>query len=574
MTTESQIEGHPLTASSPESDSKRSLVCRLRRLTGRVDTTLGSILRKFEFLGRWKVSLAITATILLAVIVARCYYSFVTGFIVPDEAWYYDTFLLDTAPIGPYRAVFHAVFLLFFSGVDNVWEFLLRGVLYSAIWAVGCTLMFLVILRRLKLSENTASMIVLSLPLFPVFIVFVPTMLTETLGLFLTLAGVYFCLRYVQGGWMANSLVSIVFFLLAYGVRESYLLFVVGDIILFLIVAIRRKSLGTFAVYAVLVALVFPIPVRFEPLRLVQAATWITQSARAAGYQLPILTTSFDVPIGATLQPDLLRAIVVGLGYGFNPLFALFAIFSVLVVCVDLLRNKSSIGLFLVLNAVWSFGAFVIPLEVILESMHGALTIWTSSVIRTTYGALPCIIGFPSLYRRLSIRRVAALTIIVVILGSTQLGTVAQAFQRSLSLEPVDRLTLSYRAPYYRMYQLAERSGKVLIFGGAHMREIRMYMAMAPNVTLVPVGTRNARRPLNETEFQNWLGGNWDAIFLYDDWYTIKIPGGADAYPQFYSEILKSRQYPGYTVETLWIDGESYALQMIRVSDRVAGLPA
>jgi len=572
MTPESQIQGYYVAASDQESDSKRGLVSRLRDLAGRVDTTLGSGLRKLQFLGHWKVSLSITIAILLAVIVARCYYSFVTGFIVPDEAWYYDWAILDRSPVGPYRTVFHAVFLFFFHGVDNVWEFLLRGTLYSAIWAVGCVLMLFAVLRRLKVPEMMSSMIVLSLPLFPVFIIFVPTILTETLGLFLALAGAYFCLRYVQEGRIANSLVSVALFVLAYKVREPYLLFVVGNILLFLVLSVKRRSLGTFAVYAALVALVFPIPVRLEPLRFVQAVTWITESARAAGYQVPVLTTSFGLPMEVTLHPDLLSAIVVGLGYGFNPLFAFFAIFSILALSFDLFRSKSSLALFLLLNAVWSFGAFVIPSELILESISGALIGWTSSLIRTTHGALPCIIGFPSLYRRLRIRRVAALTIIVIILGSTQLGSVAQAFQRSLSREPVDRLSLEYRAPYYRLYLRAKESGRTLVFGGWHMRGIRMYMAMLPNVTLVQVATQGSS--LNVMAFRHLLEQNWDAIFLYDDWFTIEIPGWVDVYPQFYSEILRSRQYPGYIVETLWIDGESYALQMIKVSDSIASLPA
>jgi hypothetical protein len=272
-------------------------------------------------------------------------------------------------------------------------------------------------------------------------------------------------------------------------------------------------------------------------------------------------------PFTITLHPDLARAITVGLGYGFNPLFAVFAAFSILVVGYDLYRRRSSVAFFLLLNAIWSFGAFIVPTEFFLEAMGGALSGWTSSIIRTTHSALPCIVGFPSLYRHLRIKRVAGLMLLLLIVGSTQVDTFAEAFQRSLSREPVDRLSLDYRAPYYRLYLLARGSGKTLVFGGIEMRGVRAYMAMVPNVVVVPVGVRGQRGALNETEFQALLGRHWDSIYLYDDWVTIKIPSWIDAYPEFYSQILRSRQYPGYTVEALWIDGESYALAMVKTSD-------
>jgi hypothetical protein len=178
------------------------------------------------------------------------------------------------------------------------------------------------------------------------------------------------------------------------------------------------------------------------------------------------------------------------------------------------------------------------------------------------------------LYSRLKVRRAAGLIIILLIVGSTELGTLADAFQRSLSVEPVDRLSLDYRAPYYRLYLLAKSSGKTLVFGGIEMRGVVAYMAMLPNVVLVPVGARGQRGALNETEFQALLQQHWDSIYLYDDWVTIKIPSWIDVYPEFYSQILRSRQYPGYTIEAIWIDGESYALTMVKTSNVSATPPS
>jgi hypothetical protein len=464
------------------------------------------------------------------------------------------------------------IFGFFFSGVGDVWSFLLRGALYSAIWAVGCIILFFVIFRRLNIPGSMSSLLILSLPLFPVFIVFVPTILTETPGLFLALLGVYFGLRYVQQGRIVNSLLCGVSYVLASGVRESYLLFAMGNLLLFLVLSAKRRSLGGIVGYVIPLSLLLLFARREFLFTFDLLSRWFSPATSAAsasstGRVFVGAALGLASPFTITLHPDLARAITVGLGYGFNPLFAVFAAFSILVVGYDLYRRRSSVAFFLLLNAIWSFGAFIVPTEFFLEAMGGALSGWTSSIIRTTHSALPCIVGFPSLYRHLRIKRVAGLMLLLLIVGSTQVDTFAEAFQRSLSREPVDRLSLDYRAPYYRLYLLARGSGKTLVFGGIEMRGVRAYMAMLPNVVVVPVGVRGQRGALNETEFQALLGRHWDSIYLYDDWVTIKIPSWIDAYPEFYAQILRSRQYPGYTVEALWIDGESYALAMVKTSD-------
>jgi hypothetical protein len=551
----------------------KALVTGIQGFVGKFDAALDPFWRKVAFMGRWKVSLTTTIAVVLAVIAVRYYYSFVTGFLVPDEIWYYDTFVLDRVPIGSYRPAFVAIFLLFFGGANDVWTFLLRGVLYSAIWAVGCVMLFFMIFRRLRVPEGMSSLLILSLPLFPVFIIFVPTMLTETLGLFMVLLGVYFALRHVQEGRIVNSVLSGVFFVVAADVREPYLLFAVGYVLLFLALSLTRRSAKSIFGYAIPLSLLL---LQFARGGYPQLTSFISGLTSSAAEIIPSpYSTSLSVgtwlasPVSMTLKlpPDLTAAIVVALWYGFNPLFALFAVLSVFAVGHDLLRNRSSDLFLLALNAVWSLGAFIGPMAFFLEQIAGALSGWTSSIIRTAHASLPLIVSFPRLYSRLKVRRAAGLIIILLIVGSTQLGTLAAAFQRSLSREPVDRLSLDYRAPYYRLYLLAKGSGKTLVFGGIEMRGIMAYMAMLPNVVLVGVGARGEPWALNETEFKALLKQHWDSIYLYDDWVTIKIPSWIDAYPEFYSQILRSRQYPGYIVQTLWIDGESYALEMVKSSN-------
>jgi hypothetical protein len=64
--------------------------------------------------------------------------------------------------------------------------------------------------------------------------------------------------------------------------------------------------------------------------------------------------------------------------------------------------------------------------------------------------------------------------------------------------------------------------------------------------------------PENETEFNKLVNEEWDTILLYD----YGIPINCPEYPEYYKEILTSFKFPGYSIEVLWIDEESYALKM------------
>ncbi len=552
-------------------------------------TWLAAMKRRVERFGYVKTALIVTFVIVLGVISARYYYSLVTGYIVPDEAWYFNNYVLDKQPISSSpRPVYIAVFLLFFHNVTNVWQFFGLGFLYSSICATGSMIICYKIIRRLEVSEKTSALLLLSLPLFPVFIVMAPTMVTEPLGLFLGLLGVYLTLRHVQEGNATDAFLSGISFVLAYKVREPYLLFAVGNLLLYLVLLAKRRSVRGFLAYAVPVSLVFPVPLQLQPLEFAQPVSTLLMNLIAQlNYWLfaatpspstvtlppptvtpppsmvPVLTPAFGmVTLTASQHPDYLWALAVGLWYGYNPLFAIFALVSLPAIAYVFLRTKSLSVLFLLLNAAVALASFAVSLIFTIATLPGAISAWTSTIVRETHTSLVSFIGLGCLYERLGPKRVAGLIILVLLLlGSTQAASFADTFQRSLSREPVDRLSLGYRAPYYRLYVLAKDCGKTLVFGGLHLRGIRIYMSMLPNVLLSSV-------PGSESGFNELLARQWDAIFLYDDFVTITVPSMIEAYPTYYGNILRSREYPGYAVQTLWVDGESYALKMTATTAR------
>jgi len=561
----------------------------------RVREWVRSVRDRVAQFGYTKTALVLALTIIEGVIIARYCYSFITGYIVPDEAWYYNTYVLDRQPIMSYREVFLTIFMMFFGPVKSVWQFFASAFVYSSLCAIGTIVISYKLVKRLQPSDQVSGLLLLSLPLFPVLVVMAATATTEPLGLLFAMTGVYLTLRYVQEGSSVNALLSGASFILAYKVREPYLLLAAGFVLLYMVVAAKRRTGRGFLAYLIPVLPWFPVPVRLQPFDFAQpvlalvtglvsrlpayfsallslwtpvppATTSTTSTAATAAtpaVTLPpilppveaLLNPTVSVATSSSPHPELAEALGLGLFYGYNPLFAVFALASVALAVYLLLRSRSSEASFVLLSVILSLGTFAVSVMFTIVANPTAVTVWTSTLVRAAHTSLPSFVGFGGLYQRLKPKRVAVLIMVTMLLLSTQVPSFAATFQKSLSLEPVDRLSLDYRAPYYRLYLLAKDSGKTLVIGGIHFRGIRMYMSMLPNVVLSPV-------PGSEDGFKGLLAQQWDAIFLYDDWVTIAVPEMIGAYPSYYGEILKSGQYPGYVIETLWVDGESYAMRM------------
>ena len=514
----------------------------------------------FEKLGYSRVALVFVAALMLGIVALRFYYTQVTGYILPDEAWYYNNFVLDKVHYAYYREVFLTIYLLFFQDVRDINTFILRGAIFSAIWALGCVAVCYGIFKRLKVSERTIALLLLSLPLFPIFTILAPTILTETLGLFFALLGLYFIISYLQSYRATYALLSSVAFLMAYKVREPYLIFLAGNLITMLLA--EKKPIRSILAYAVPMALVFPIPVSIQPLQFAQPVYAFIISMWTPSPTIVVPTNpehlfypSITVPLEAE-RVDVLKAFFVGLFYGYNPLFMIFTFVALGLLLRSLITRRSAVAASTGLNMLLALLGFIVSLFIVVGTLANALSGWTSTIVRMAHTSIPVFIGYSYLYEKVKTKHMIAILLIFLALASTQVPQFSYTLQRSLSAEPVNRLSFDYRAPYFRLYQLAGESGRTLVLG-LHLRGIRVYMSMLPNVMVLPV-------PSTEAEFQKLIGKGWDTIFLYDDWLTIKVPSMLNVYPAYYKQILISRSYPGYTVETIWIDGESYAIRMVK----------
>jgi len=167
--------------------------------------------------------------VLLGIVtVGRIWYSFKSGFILPDEALYYANikYFFENGKFFyqsrlPFQVLLIATFFLF--GIKNVWDYMLVIPLVMYVFSV----LTLIVLDEL-LKENQIrgrKWIVLSFPFMTTFVMSLPFALTETVSLLFVTLGVLFLCRekYLAG----SSLFS-----LATLFREPYIIFLLGNLVL------------------------------------------------------------------------------------------------------------------------------------------------------------------------------------------------------------------------------------------------------------------------------------------------------------------------------------------------------
>ena len=531
--------------------------------------------------------LGFVCLVILGVVALRFYHLYLTGYMLPDEFFYYDVIILNHEPILG-RELFSTIYSLFFAGARTLPSFLLMGAAYTSTWGLGTAFLFYEIGRRLKIPSDQHSIMLLSLLFLPVYIVMLPMLLTETMGLFFALLGILFAVRYYQSGGIIDALLSSISFVAAYKIREPYLLFGLANFIGILMS--HKRNWRSAIAYFVPLLLMFPMPVSLWPPRvaeltpvyayLIQWAQWtitpfigptavtlttaVTQTSAVThtGVAPPTVPVN-PLVVGVASRVGLstyLYGLLIGFVFGYNPVFAVIGIVSLLLGIWMAWRKRSAMSSLPPWNGLVGLGAFAASVAVLIYPASGLIPFWTSTVIRASHISLPTVFTFPRTYERIGIKRSLGVLLIVLAASSVMLPVISQALQSNLNLwnrnaGQANVLSFSYRAPYYRLYQSAKSGGKTLVLGSLSIYAT-VYLSMLPNVQVSGV-------PGSETEFKAMLAEHWDTIILYgDDTCSITAASCLAGYAQYYREILASRLYEGFTVETLWVDPDSYGLKM------------
>lgn len=501
----------------------------------------------------------------LAAITFRFYHLSVTGFLVPDEAYYYETFIIDHIRLIDYREVFVAIYLLFFSSVNSFQSFVFAGYAFAATWATAAVAGFYFLIKETRLPEHYGSAMLISLALVPVFTLMLLLVLTETVALALALFGLLFTLRYVRTGNAWTALLSSILFVLAYKVREPYLILAVGN--LFTIALTHKRNWRGILAYLVPLSIVLSIPVSLQPLQLTQPLYSYVDSYLHHIYSNPTITSITNVPppTTSTLPPtdhperEIMQGFALGFGIGYGPVLAALVLGAFTIGLARLISRKMQrIDLTILWNSALSILGMVISLSFLIYPAPGLIPVWTSAAVRISNVSLPAFLSLRYLYERSNARRLIGMLLLVLVVTSAEIPVLITAFQTNLapSGAQIDRLSLNYRAPYYRLYLLAKDAGKTLIIVGFDSRGLRTFCSLLPNVTITGA-------PADEGQFRSLISGDWNAIFLYDDVVTIKDPTTLGVYPQYYQNVVLSSSYNGHRIIPIWVDGESYALKLV-----------
>lgn len=512
---------------------------------------------------RYRRALALVMILELSFVAIRFYHLSATGYMLPDEAWYYESFVLDEwRPF--YREVFLSIYLLFFGSIRDFSSFVVTGFLFASIWCVGAIGAFYFLLKEVNRSETVGSLLLLSLPLVPIFTLMLPFVLTETMALFFAMCGLLFTLRCAAGRSWWNAILASLFFVLAYKVREPYLLLALANLVT--IVVARRRDWKAILSFLAPLLLVMPIPVRLSPAQFAQPVlTYILTLIYGQGGPLTSLSTSGvlkpTITVPYHIEWDILRAFSLGLFFGYNPLFAGVLVAALALLVLSAIRRKlGAVDWGVLWNSTMAIVGFAVSLFFVVYPAPGLIPIWTSSAIRFSHTSLPAFLAFRDVFHKIGPRRLATVVLIFLVVSSSQVQILTTALQSNLVRTEgnTNRLSFDYKAPYFRLFQVAEDSGKTLVIAWNH-RGLRTFLSMLPNVTETGI-------PRRESDFAELISRDWDTILLYDNIITINNPDTLGIYPEYYRRIVLSTNYGGFRIERLWVDSESYGLMLIRVA--------
>lgn len=493
--------------------------------------------------------------VILAIITIRFYHMSVTGFMLSDESYYYDAIVLDHEMFQN-RELFSAIYMLFFGGVNNMFSLAVVGAIYASVWGIGSAFLIYLVARRLGTTDQQVSLLLGSMLLLPVFIIMLPTFTTETMALFFALIGIFFASRFHQCGRWTDALVSSLAFVAAFRTREPYLVFGLANLLGVLIS--NKRSVRSFLAFLIPLVLVFPVGVSFWPVQFAQPLYAYLLHPWFATPSSSSLPSSGPLPPPDT--PSLLYAFAIGLLFGYDPILGVLVVISLFLAVGSVWRKRTAANGLPTLNALAGLAAYAGALTYLVYPASGLIPIWTSAAVRATHASLPTVFTLNHAYSKIGTKKIIAVLLILVIAGATQLPIMSQAIQSNLTRTgaAIDRLNLDYRAPYHRLCELAKESGKTIVFA-LNLRGARVCLSMLPNAVATRV-------PANQSTFDALLAEGWNTIYLYDDYFTVVDPSSLQMYPEYYRDILISQSYAGYAIETLWVDGESYAFKMTPVA--------
>lgn len=547
-----------------------------------------------------------TIGVFAAMTVVRLAHVLTTGFMTNDEGLYMLSAILSAEKgrlILSYPNRLLYVVILAVSGVllnlDNVYKTVTFLSIFNFAWTSACVLGFYKVAETFFSDSDNLHIFIVGLPALAMMAVANVAYLTEAMALALLLFGTYLTGRLLSPPHRLRYALGGLFIGVAFFIREPYGVVSLGMIAYMAIHALRRRiPLIPAIIFVSMLLLCFRLPVdnssvnftNFVFLEISEGAAgmiervskiqvdfgWLREAPRdihSGGYAPPHLeqyeqkpldiqtwsTWGQSMRIDSMLNPARLRYsfiyTVAGMFLGTNPLaFVLMPLGLAKILrgwrpATEQQRMLAIISILSVLTVAGSGFLTGLPTQEAIDQKMGLP--WGTMTRLSHTGILTALLIVPALgsQRVISNKRLRTAILIGLVMFGVFGRIVVYSFERQFSSGYVDRVNFGYRAPYVRVYDYTEDTGKTLLFGGMNVVLVNMYTRMRPNVFV-------AYYPPTEAEFLEIIDADdWDTVLFHATTHYTVNPTIEELMP-FSWEVIHGRTE--YEREVVWDDGESF----------------
>lgn len=468
----------------------------------------------------------------LGLAAVRILHFILTGFLLPDEALYYTAtheyfrsgrFVLHFLDRVGYQIFVYALCRLL--DLHDVWRYVIGFSLLSALWLTATLIL---------IADMNSTHAAFLAAMCPVFLLLAPTVLSENVALFFTVAGIYLLYKNREESHIAPIVSAALALGIASLIREPYTILLVGNVA-YLLLSKRNRAGLTLALSS--------LPFLLLAWNWSQLRTLLPPLLPAPS--LPVETIS----IHAKQQPNALTeplslterltystlntslAFATGLGF-VSILIVASLVGSLRQRKIDLLNFNAILCLLSVVGAIfWTTRVhfYTTPLCLL-------------TIVRLSHTALPAVLAVskPS-YRRFPFQILIIVFMAILVLAS-------------------GRVPLT-ESPWLRMARLCQQThSKIIIYG----EPVRRLMLFLPEDVVV-------KAPREEMEFRSFLKTRWTRFYLYGELHPLHWQALRDNCPWYYRlvrrALARNSTYllDDYEVKVVWRDESSYCLEVRKI---------
>lgn len=543
-------------------------------------------------LKRSNLSIIISMVILSGVVIGRGIYTYITGFMTGDEALYYLSGLKSVEHgqliiLYPSRYLFQIIIVPIFMllKINDVHSMIIFATIFAWMWTLPLPYIIKKITEIFTNEEKVLCFSTLAVPFFPILTIMSATFVTEPMSVLLVMMAIYFQLLMIKKLSWKYAVMSGLMFALSSSIRDPYMLLILFNGLLVFAMLLKKKIPSKIGVPFILTsALGYRIPFSLEDI----LALRFTQTIITSIMEKSVIMINKILSIFITVTPiatsktvaeqypaiyagemglsdpifnvalhkigDGLLAFFMGLFIGWNPIFTLLGIVG-LIISFSRLRKFKLEDVIITSNIMAGFLNYAIVSYIISIGNVTQITAGLSgigTIIRTSHTSLPAMFSMRLTLAKLNKKHMIVIFLIVIVFTGISVRYAFTEFQKGWSGKYVERLTLNYRDPHYRLYEYTENTGKTLIFGGHNLVLPQLYLRSRLNVYLSP--------PVTEEKFLTLLKSeNWDTVLIYGYYHYPMEPALKGSFPWYLSLMQNETEIP---INVIWDDGESFLYEI------------